>query len=164
MKRIGWRVTPAAYLGGGGRCGVARAVVCSTPQDVSAWQATLLRWPAPNPNHVFSLNSFRLLFISSLFSPLRQPLVIARAYNHPEDSNLRRFRPMIDVSRCASFSDFPAHPLVSIPCLTSTSCAASRKSDWQQRCRPGNRKSSGSRRPFRAPNPKSATTTRLQRT
>ena len=27
MERIGWRVTPAAYLGGGGRGGVARAVV-----------------------------------------------------------------------------------------------------------------------------------------
>jgi hypothetical protein len=27
MERIGWRVIPAAYLGGGGRGGVARTVV-----------------------------------------------------------------------------------------------------------------------------------------
>ena len=27
MERIGWRVTPAAYFGGGGRGGVARTVV-----------------------------------------------------------------------------------------------------------------------------------------
>jgi len=54
MERIGWRVTPAAYLGGGGRGGVARTVV----------------WPQPESNYFPHFPPGQRLFSSQTYSKI----------------------------------------------------------------------------------------------